>query len=64
MRPYVAIISDDNCGIGSPPILVLDDEKPMEQFFTLMEQMEVILLVFDEAGNGCAGLGVIDECSP
>ena len=26
--------------------------------------MEVALLVFDDAGSRCAGLGVIDECSP
>ena len=27
------------------------------------EQMEVALLVSDDAGMGCVGIGVIDECS-
>ena len=63
LRPYASTISDDDCGIGGLPILVLDDEKPIEQFLTLKERMEVALLVSDDAGSRCAGLGVIDECS-
>ena len=43
---------------------MLDDEKPIEQFLTLKERMEVALLVSDEAGSQYAGLGVIDKCSP
>ena len=58
------MISDQDCGIGGPPILVLDDEKPIEEFLTLKEWMEVALLVSDDAGCRCAGLGIIDECSP
>ena len=54
---------DHDCGIGGPPIPVLDDEKPIEQFLTLKERMEVALLVSDDAGSQCAGLGIIDECS-
>ena len=64
MRPYASMISDVDCGIGGPPILVLDDKKPIEQFLTLKERMEVDLLVFDDVGIRCAGVGVIDECSP
>ena len=45
-------------------ILVLDDKKPIQQFLTLKEQMEVALLVSNNTGSRCAGLGVIDECSP
>ena len=26
--------------------------------------MEVVLLVSDDAGSRCAGLGIIDKCSP
>ena len=64
LRPYTSMISDQDCGIGGPPILVLDDEKPIEEFLTLKERMEVALLVSDDAGSRCAGLGIIDECSP
>ena len=64
LRPYASTISDDDCGIGGPPIPVLDDEKPIEQFITLKERMEVALLVSDDAGSQCVGLGIIDECSP
>ena len=58
------MISDADCGIGGPPIPVLEDSKPIEQFLTLKERMEVALLVSDDAGMRCAGIGVIDECSP
>ena len=58
------MISDANYGIGGPPIPVLEDSKPIEQFLTLKERMEVALLVSDDAGMRCAGIGVIDECSP
>ena len=64
LRPYASMISDVDCSIGGPPILVLDDEKPIEQFLTLKERMEVVLLVSDDAGMRCAGIGVIDECAP
>ena len=64
LQPYASTISDDDCGIGRPPIPMLDNEKPIEQFLTLKEWMEVALLVFDDAGSRCAGQGVIDECSP
>ena len=58
------MISDQDCGIGGPPIPVLNDEKPIEEFLILKERMEVALLVFDDARSRCAGLGIIDECSP
>ena len=64
LRPYTSMISDQDCGIGGPPIPVLDDEKPIEEFLTLKERMEVALLVSDDAGCRCAGLGIIDKCSP
>ena len=64
LRPYASMISDQDCGIGGPPILALDDEKPIEEFLTLKERMEVALLVSDDAGCHCAGLGIIEECSP
>ena len=53
LRPYASTISDDDCGIDGPPIPVLDDEKPNEQFFTLKEWMEVALLVSDDPGSRC-----------
>ena len=58
------MISDVDYSIGGPPIPVLDNEKPIEQFLTLKEQMEVVLLVSDNAGMQCTGIGVIDKCSP
>ena len=64
LRPYASMISDADCGISSPPIPVVEDSKPIDQFLTLKERMEVALLVSDDAGMQCAGIGVIDECSP
>ena len=64
LRPYASMISDGDCGIGGPPIPVVEDSKPIDQFLTLKEQMEVAFLVSDDAGMRCAGIGVIDECSP
>ena len=58
------MISDGDCGIGGPPKLVVEDSKPIDQFLTLKERMEVAFLVSDDAGMRCAGIGVIDECSP
>ena len=64
LPPYASTIFDDDCGIGGPSIPVFDDEKPIEQFLTLKERMEVVLLVSDNARSRCAGLGIIDECLP
>ena len=59
LRPYASMISDADCGIGGPPIPVLEDSKPIEQFLTLRERMEVALLVSDDAGmRGCDALGL------
>ena len=58
------MISDQDCGIGGPLIPVLDDKKPIEEFLTLKERMEVALLVSDDTGCRCAGLGIIEESSP
>ena len=51
LRPYASMISDDDYDIGGPPIPVLDDEKPIEQFLTLKEWMEVALLESDDTGS-------------
>ena len=64
LRPYASMISDEDCGIGGPPIPALVDDKPIEDFLTLKERMEVALLVSDDSGCHCAGLGIIEECSP
>ena len=64
VQPYASMISNVDRGTDGPPIPVLDDEKPIEQFFTLKERMEVALLVSDDARIRCAWVGVIDECSP
>ena len=58
------MIFDSDCGISGPPILVVEDSKPIDQFLTLKERMEVALLISDYAGMRCAGIGVIDKCSP
>ena len=64
LQPYASMIFDGDCGIGGPPIPVLEDSKPIDQFLILKEWMEVALLMSDDAGMQCAGIGVIDECSP
>ena len=64
LRPYASMISDVDCGIGGPLIPVLEESKPIEQFLTLKERMEVALLMSDDAEMRCTGIGVIDECSP
>ena len=43
---------------------MLNDKKPIEQFLTLKERMEVALLMSNDAGIQCARIGVIDKCSP
>ena len=58
------MISDQDYDIGGLPIPVLNNEKPIEEFLTLKERMEVALLVSDDAGSRCAGLRIIDERSP
>ena len=42
LRPYASTISDDDYGIGGPLIPVLNDEKPIEQFLTLKEHVEMM----------------------
>ena len=64
LRPYASMISDAGYNIGGPPIPLLENSKPIEKFLTLRERMEVALLVSDNAGMRCTGIGVIDECSP
>ena len=64
LRPYASIISDVECGIGGLPIPVLDYKKPIEQFLTLKERMEVALLMSDDAEIQCAEIRVIDKCFP
>ena len=64
MRPYASMISDEDCSIGGPSNPALDNEKPIEEFLTLKERMEVALLVSDNARCHCARLGIIEECSP
>ena len=64
LRPYASMILDEDCGIGGPPIPALVDDKPIEDFLTLKERMEIALLVSDDLGCRCAGLGIIEECSP
>ena len=56
--------SDSDGDVDGPPISILPDEKPIDDFLTLKQGMKVALLVCDDVGSRCAGLGVIDECSP
>ena len=63
LRPYASMISDADCDIGGLPIPVVEDSKPIDQFLTLKERMEVALLVSDDAGMRCAEIGVINKCS-
>ena len=63
MRPYIVTVSDNNGGVGGLPILVLADEKPIDDFLILKRGMKVALLVCDDVGSRCAGLSIINECS-
>ena len=64
MRPYIGMATDSSGDVGGPPIPILPDEKPIDDFLTLKQGMKVALLICDDAGSRCAGLGIIDECSP
>ena len=64
LQPYIGIESDSNGNVGGPPIVVLPDEKPIDDFLTLEQGIKVALLVCDDAGSRCTKFGIIDECSP
>ena len=64
MRPYIATVSNNDGDVGRPSIPILMDEKLINDFFTSKQRMNVALLVCDDVGSQCVGLGVIDECSP
>ena len=64
LQPYIGMVSDSDGDVGGPPILVLPDEKSIDDFLTLKQGMKVALLICDYAGSRCLGLGLIDECSP
>ena len=64
LRSYIEMATDSSGDVGGPSIPILPDEKPIDDFLTLKHGMKVALLICDDAGTRCAGLGVIDECSP
>ena len=64
MRPYFGMEFNSEGDAGGPPILVLPDENPIDDFLTLKQGMKVALLIYDDAGSRCAGIGIIDKCSP
>ena len=64
MQPYVAMISNENGNVGCLPIPILPDGEPIDNFLILKPQMQLVVLVCLKAGSYCAGLGVIEECSP
>ena len=49
------MISDEDCSIGGPPIPALVDDKPIEDFLTLKERMEVALLVSNDSDAVVSG---------
>ena len=55
--------TNSNGDVGGPPIPILPDEKPIDDFLTLKQGMKVALLICDDAGSRCARLGIIDKCS-
>ena len=57
------MMSDNNGNVSRPPIPVLADEKPIDNFFTLKQGMKVALLVCNDVGSRCVGLDIINECS-
>ena len=64
LHPYIRMATDNSGDVGGPPIPILLDEKPIDDFLTLKQGMKVALLICDDAESRCAGLGVINECSP
>ena len=64
LRPYIKMATNSNGDVGGPLIPILLDKKPIDDFLTLKQGMKVALLICDDVGSRCAGLGVIDECSP
>ena len=58
------MVFNNNRDINGQPIPVLVDEKPIDDFLILKQEMKVALLVCDKARSRCVGLGVIDKCSP
>ena len=51
LRPYFAAISDNDGDVGGLLILVLADEKPIDDFLTLEQGMKVVLLVCEDVGS-------------
>ena len=64
LQPYIRMATDSNGDVSGPPIPILPNKKPIDDFLTLKQGMKVALLICDDAGSRCAELGVIDECSP
>ena len=64
LHPYIGMATDSSGDVSGPPISILPDEKPIDDFLTLKQGMKVALLICDDAGSRCARLGVIDKCSP
>ena len=58
------MVFDSDGDVGEPPIPVLPDEKSIDNFLTLKQEMKVSFLVCDDARSQCAEFGIIDECSP
>ena len=42
MRPYIGMAIDSSGDVGGPPIPILPDEKPIDDFLTLKQGMKVI----------------------
>ena len=64
LQPYIRMVSDNDGDVDRPPIPVLADEKPIDDFLILKKGMKVALLICDEIGSRCAEFGIIDKCSP
>ena len=64
LRLYFATMSDNDGDVGGLPILVLADEKPINNFLTFKQGMKVAFFVCDDTRSQCARLGFINKCSP
>jgi hypothetical protein len=64
LRPYSTLSEEHLETLGGPPTLVPEDVMPAEELITLAKGMVIALVDSDAPLPRCAGIGIIEECSP
>jgi hypothetical protein len=64
LQPYGALSEEPLQTIGGPPTPVPEDVMPAEELFTLAKKMAIALVDTEAPLPRCAGIGIIEECSP